>query len=130
VVDETKTSGSRRAGALRRLADRVGILPEYVDYTGREVRVTSDETRVALLRAMGLDASTEAAARSALREIEATEAALLEPVRVRLRGGRDAARLSLRLPDLAAREVRWSATLVTEAPPSPGGAAGSRSTSV
>ena len=38
--------------ALRTLADRLGILSEYVDQTGRETRVTSDETRVAILAAM------------------------------------------------------------------------------
>jgi len=59
--------------ALRTLADRVGILPEYVDQTGRETRVTSDETRVAILAAMGFDASSESRAASALELLEARE---------------------------------------------------------
>ncbi|HSU94956.1 MAG TPA: 4-alpha-glucanotransferase, partial [Gemmatimonadaceae bacterium] len=59
--------------ALRTLADRVGILPEYVDQTGRETRVTSDGTRVAILAAMGFDASTESRAASALELLEARE---------------------------------------------------------
>lgn len=68
---------------LRTLADRLGILPEYVDQTGRETRVTSDETRVAILAAMGFDASTEARAASALGLLEARELArALQPVRV------------------------------------------------
>jgi 4-alpha-glucanotransferase len=69
--------------ALRTLADRLGILPEYVDQTGRETRVTSDETRVAILAAMGFDASNESRAASALELLEARELARsLRPVRV------------------------------------------------
>ena len=59
------------ASALRTLADRLGILPEYVDQTGRETRVTTDETRIAILAAMGVDASTEERAASALDLLEA-----------------------------------------------------------
>ena len=47
--------------ALRRLADRLGIVPEYVDQSGSERRTTSDATRVALLRAMGYEAASEPA---------------------------------------------------------------------
>jgi 4-alpha-glucanotransferase len=69
--------------ALRTLADRLGILSEYVDQTGRETRVTSDETRVAILAAMGFDASNESRAASALELLEARELARsLHPVRV------------------------------------------------
>ena len=69
--------------ALRALADRLGILPEYVDQTGRETRVTSDETRVAILAAMGFDASTDARAASALELLETRELSrALRPVRV------------------------------------------------
>lgn len=112
-MTETRTS-TANASALRRLAHHVGILPEYVDQTGREVRSTSDATRVALLRALRMDGSTEAAARAALAEREERERArLLEPVRVRLRG-RGAARVRVRLPRGTRGDVAWSATLTTE----------------
>jgi 4-alpha-glucanotransferase len=69
--------------ALHALADRVGILPEYVDQSGRERRVTSDETRVAILAAMGIDASTDEAAERALHDMTTRDAErLLAPARV------------------------------------------------
>src|SRR5215212_7480407 len=43
------------SSALRRLAERVGILSEYLDQTGRETRHTSDDTRRALLAAMRVE---------------------------------------------------------------------------
>lgn len=99
----------------RALADRVGILPEYVDQTGRALRTTSDATRTAILGAMGIEASTEDAARESLEAMETRErATLLEPVRVRLRGGRSAGRLRVRLPGSPGEAVRWRATLTTE----------------
>ena len=71
------------ASALHMLADRLGILPEYVDQTGRETRVTTDETRIAIIAAMGFDASTESRAASALDLLDARELArALAPVRV------------------------------------------------
>ena len=77
-------------GALRELADRVGIIAEYTDQTGHEQRRTSDATRVALLAVMGLDASSEAAARRTLEELDARERArLLAPARVVEAGARE-----------------------------------------
>jgi 4-alpha-glucanotransferase len=71
------------ASALRTIADRLGILPEYVDQTGRETRVTTDETRIAILAAMGLDASTEERATAALDLLDAQAfSRTLDPVRV------------------------------------------------
>ena len=73
--------------ALRSLANRLGILPEYLDQTGRETRVTSDDTRVAILAAMGFDASTESRAASALELLHARDLArTLPPVRVIVHG--------------------------------------------
>ncbi|HEY7861467.1 MAG TPA: 4-alpha-glucanotransferase, partial [Gemmatimonadaceae bacterium] len=69
--------------ALRTLALRLGILAEYVDQTGRETRSTTDETRVAIIAAMGFDASTEERATAALATLDARDRArTLAPVRV------------------------------------------------
>lgn len=68
--------------ALHALAARLGILPAYVDQRG-ERRITSDDTRVAILAAMGIDASTEDAARDALQALEVRERRrIVPPVRV------------------------------------------------
>jgi len=68
---------------LGTLARRLGILDEYVDQTGRERRATRDETRVALLAAMGIDAATEESARQALESLDQRERdELLPTVRV------------------------------------------------
>lgn len=69
--------------SLHALASRLGILDEYVDQTGRETRLTSDATRVALLAAMGVDASTEAQIRHALLALDEREQReIMPPVRV------------------------------------------------
>lgn len=68
---------------LRALAARRGIVDAYLDQSGRERRETSDATREALLAAMGLDASDEAAAQRALaRDEDAERERVLEPFRV------------------------------------------------
>ena len=68
---------------LRTLAARMGILPSYISQSGVEHRLTSDETRVAILRAMGIDAPNEEAAFGALRELDERERArITTPVRV------------------------------------------------
>ena len=67
---------------LRSLADRLGVLPAYVDVDGVR-RVTKDTTRVALLAAMWFDASTEAAAAQATESLDRSEKQrILPPVRV------------------------------------------------
>lgn len=57
-----------RRPALAALAERAGILPGFRDIEGR-ARRTSDETRVALLRAMRLEAETEKQARETLEAL-------------------------------------------------------------
>ncbi|HEY0970460.1 MAG TPA: 4-alpha-glucanotransferase [Gemmatimonadales bacterium] len=100
---------------LRRLADRVGILPEYVDQTGTELRVTSDGTRVALLHAMSLAADTEEQARESLERLEQEEGRrLLEPTRVVRADGLADERVRLRIPAEATGRVAWLLALETE----------------
>jgi len=66
---------------LRALAGRRGIVDAYRDQSGSELRTTPDATREALLAAMGLDASSEAAARAALdAEDHAARERILDPV--------------------------------------------------
>ena len=98
--------------ALHRLADLAGIVPEYVDQTGTEQRRTSDATRVAILRALGIDASTEEKATAALHAWQAErDAEPIEPVRVVEIGSDDADRVVIR----STADSAWELTLVTEA---------------
>jgi 4-alpha-glucanotransferase len=105
-----------RPSPLRALADRVGIVSEYLDQTGSAVRRTSDATRIAILRAMGIAAATTREAEAALAALDAQDAArLLEPVRVvPLRRARSM-RLGLTLPErLRGQPVRWELQLLEE----------------
>ena len=101
--------------ALCALADHVGIMPEYVDQTGTETRVTSHATRERLLQAFGHDASSEHAARAALDDLRRIERArLLAPVQVvRASALRDAP-VRLALPDGVDGEVRLEWELVAD----------------
>ncbi len=101
--------------ALEQLAAYVGIAPEYVDQTGREVRVTSDETRRALLASLGIDASTDDAARQALASLIAEdEAHLVPPVRVVRQDDRSARAFDVRAPASRARSGPWRLELEME----------------
>ncbi|HEX8275922.1 MAG TPA: 4-alpha-glucanotransferase [Longimicrobiaceae bacterium] len=105
----------QKQSPVRELADLVGIVPQYLDQTGTETRATSDETRVAILGAMGIDASTPEAARAALEALRARDAArVLEPVRVVRRDDPDAAQVTLQLPEGAAGDAEWSLELLPE----------------
>ena len=69
--------------SLRTLAERLGILPSYISQDGSQNRSTSDETRVAILAAMGFDASTEERARAVMAALTEQEAErVAAPVRV------------------------------------------------
>ena len=106
----------RPPSPLRQLADRVGIIPEYLDQTGTETRVTSDDTRVALLRVMGIDASGDAEARRVLEELEAEEEGqLVPPVSVvpqrAIERGGGVRHVVVRRPGGAVGAVEWSVEL-------------------
>jgi 4-alpha-glucanotransferase len=89
------------------LAERAGILPGFVDLTGRRRR-TRDDTRAALLAALGLDASTEAAARQSLARLDTEErAGLLDPVRVVIESGRNGSTLPVRVPGDIGHSAAW-----------------------
>ncbi len=100
---------------LRTLADRLGILPEYVDISGA-VRPTTDDARVALLAAMGVDASNATAAAAALAALDHEGASrLLAPVAVQPLRRRTPPRVSLSIPShLSGQRVDYRLTLLEE----------------
>ena len=103
------------SSALHELADTVGIVPEYLDQTGREMRTTSDETRRAILGALGIDASTDAAARDALDTVRrAARDELIAPVRVVERGEPAVNRLRVRSPRAGSSGGSWRAEIDIE----------------
>lgn len=100
---------------LHEIAEYMGIVPEYVDQTGRNLRVTSDDTRRALLSAMGVDASTDDAARDSLAALRAVDLQrLIPPVRVVGLGDAAAARLSVRSPSTRSMSGPWRLELEME----------------
>ncbi|MGH7665560.1 MAG: 4-alpha-glucanotransferase [Gemmatimonadaceae bacterium] len=105
----------QRAGnALRALADHAGIVAEYIDQSGCERRETSDDTRVALLAAMGINAADERAASESLNRIRNAERSrLLPPTRVSI-DGRSPPTVDLFLPDTGERAADWRLELRTE----------------
>jgi len=69
-----------------RLAEHLGVLPSYIGQDG-QARVTSSETREAILAAMGLPVSSEHVAEERLNELfDEGRKRLLEPVVVHERG--------------------------------------------
>jgi 4-alpha-glucanotransferase len=91
----------------------MGIIDEYVDMTGKEIRRTSDATRIALLRVMGLDARNEAAARRTLERLDAEERlALVAPTSV-VRTDDRGAGMRIRVND-GARWAEWSIVMTDE----------------
>ena len=111
----TSTLGHDRADAasesstfyLRRLAEHAGIMPEYFGQTG-ERHFTSDDTRRALLGALGFDAPSDEAARALLERITEEEAQeLVPPVRVARLGSQASTAVEVRLPAGANRTGAW-----------------------
>src|SRR5689334_4319652 len=83
---------------LRELASRAGIYDDYYDHNGQR-RVTGDETRRRILAALGIDASSDDAARAALARQDADAAnELIAPVHVVERDDPSAMRLHVRAP--------------------------------
>ena len=104
-----------RLSALERLADAVGIVPRYLDQTGTEWRETTAESRIALLAAMGIDASSEAAAESSLRDLRmAQRRELLAPVRVVEHTDDTATRHVAARTVSAPNDARWRLELTLE----------------
>lgn len=100
---------------VRKLADRFGILPEYLDATGRHRRITTNATRMALLSAMGVEAATERAARDALRVLDDAERnAILSPVRVVRNSAAALTTLSAVAPIACKSNGAWRIDLCTE----------------
>ena len=101
--------------ALRALADRMRIQASYVDQTGEKLRHTSDATRVRLLAAMGIDASTEELAAAALKKLRRAERRQwIDPVRVVRQGSRSLSRVVVRMPTIHADAAQWTLALRTE----------------
>ncbi|HEU4723214.1 MAG TPA: 4-alpha-glucanotransferase [Gemmatimonadaceae bacterium] len=108
-------SVSTERPALRRLAARLGIAESYLDQSGDEQRITTDETRERLLAAMGIDASSEARAREALQHLRRkARRQWIAPVRVVRQTSRHLRRVRIRVPAWHVHEVHWTLTLRTE----------------
>ena len=90
--------------AVRELAAAYGVATDYWDWQGRHVLVAAD-TMVAVLAALGVDASTEDAARAALaRAADEAWRRMLPPVLVTRQGWRTT--FDVHVPDgLARRRV-------------------------
>ena len=109
------TKRIKDAGPLHELSARIGIIDEYRDQTGKETRRTSDETRVEILRILGLEIRSDADAQRALDELEAKERErLIPPVRVVRRTGSAALRVPVVLPQAWRGDVRWELELEQE----------------
>jgi 4-alpha-glucanotransferase len=99
---------------LRSLADRVGILPSYIDVANVR-QVTTDATRVALLAAMGLDGSSEATAAAELEDLDREERRRsLPPVCIIRADARQRRRVTVTLPDDPAHHLEWRLELREE----------------
>lgn len=110
----TMTRKSRRT-VLHELAERVGIISEYLDQTGKETRKTTDATRIELLRIMGIDAANDESAMRALDALDAQERErIIEPVRVMRQGRARSVRTELALPEGWSGTIRWELVVEEE----------------
>ena len=100
--------------ALHELAAVVGIIDAYVDQA-HETRATSDDTRRALLAAMGIDASTDDAARDALAGLrDAANRELIAPARVVTLRDPSRRLLTVRAPASRERTGPWFLEIESE----------------
>jgi 4-alpha-glucanotransferase len=100
---------------LRALARRVGILDEYIDITGNERRLTSDQTRADLLHALGFDASDEAAGARSLEALDLSQKEkLMDSVRVVRENAPNARAVKLRTSSTFSRSFEWAIELQLE----------------
>ena len=96
------------SAALEALAAAAGIIPEYLDQTGQNIRAASDETCRALLAALGIDASSDAAVDDALVALRRTmRDELIAPVRVVRSDEPSRNRFTVQAPDSYARTGTW-----------------------
>jgi len=104
-----------RAADLRRLADRIGVIPEYHDMLGTRHR-TSGATQEALAEALGFPCAGADGPRARLAEIEAAAAArLVEPVAVHSTDAPPAdPTIRLRLPPRHDGPAAWELRLTLE----------------
>jgi 4-alpha-glucanotransferase len=104
-----------RAADLRRLADRLGILPEYRDMFG-DLRQTSNDAREALAAALGFPCDGPHGPRERLAELEAARAALLvDPVGILWTDAPPAASaIRVRLPPRDRGSLEWQLQLRLE----------------
>ena len=99
---------------LHRLAERLGIEAHYHGYDGHE-RATRDDTREALLAALGFDASDERRAQEALHALAYEDARPgTDPVRVLPFSSHELARLTVRVPTSSSAELAWRMELSAE----------------
>ncbi len=119
VLELPVRPGVRRLAAdrqsLRALARAHGIVGSYRAYDG-SLRSTDDDTRVALLAAMGIDANSGASARAALQRLETERSTELLPQVSVLPVGADAlGALALRLGAKGRGTVEYRIELTSEA---------------
>ncbi len=100
---------------LRALAKQCGILPGYEGVDGAW-HPTSDETRMALLAAMGLEAEDEASAAARLCELTEREAScLIPPTRVLREGSDEAAGFTVPIAEAdRAHPITWHLEILEE----------------
>ena len=96
--DRSRATSDSESAALRELASHVGIMPEYFDLQGN-VQRTADESRRALLAALGFDVSDETSIHAGLHRISRMERdELIDPVRVVRRSDLPDVTMNVRVP--------------------------------